>query len=153
MFVRESLYFSFIYLGQLCWVKYYELAVFFFWQFLYVIPFSSGLQVFSLRNLLIGLWGFPCMRESFFFYLLYLKFSVCLILDSFIIMYQWKSLGLTFCCYLLALWTCMSKSLPVFRKFSAIIYFNKLFTPSSSILLLGLQWCYIVSLSHVPLVL
>lgn len=88
-----------------------------------------------------SLWGFPHMRKILFSCCLeILPFS--LILDVFILKCLWKDhLGLKFQGDLLTWWIWISKFLPSFGKFPAIISLNKI---SGSFSLYFLSWTTII---------
>lgn len=84
LFIRKNLYLTFTSKGQPCRVKYSWLKVSFFQHFEYNISFSTGRQSL-LRNSLMALWRFPCMRE-YFSLAAFVIILFSLVLDSFIIM-------------------------------------------------------------------
>ena len=87
---------------------------------------------FLLRNPLIALWRFPCMRDFFFSLAAFRILPLSLVLDSFIIMCLGEDcFGLKFWGDLLTPWTLMSRFLPWFGKFLAIISLNKISSPFS----------------------
>lgn len=75
LFVWGTLYLS-ISVGQLYWIKYSWLAIFFPSHFENIIPFSWPVR-FLLRIPLIALWGFLCKLQASLLLLL-LGFSLCL---------------------------------------------------------------------------
>lgn len=110
--------------GQLCWVNYSWLAVLFcFFLLALWIYYATFLacRVFSTKPT-SGIIGVPFWREICFL----LIFKFFLILGSFVIMWpRVNCFGLKLWGELLSSWTWMSKFLPRFGMFSAIIYLTR----------------------------
>ena len=119
-----KVYLSFVSERQLCWVKYSWLADFLVLILWIYHPTLSWPASFLLRNLLVmAFCRFPLYVKKFFLLLL-LKFSLSLILYSFIIMYLGENcLGLKFWDDLLASWIWTSRHLLRFGKFSVTVSF------------------------------
>ena len=126
LFVWESLYLSLISEGRLCQVKYSWSAVLFFFSAL-CIYYSAFLWPgrFLLRDLLIALQKFACMRE--FFSLAMFKILFTLYFRQFHYNVScWKLFWIKIWGDPLASWTWMSQFQYKFRKFSDVLSFNKL---------------------------
>ena len=110
--------------GQLCWVNYSWLVVLFcFFLLALWIYYATFLacRVFSAKPT-SGIIGVPFWREICFL----LIFKFFLILGSFVIMWpRVNCFGLKLWGELLSSWTWMSRFLPRFGMFSAIIYLTR----------------------------
>ena len=155
--VGKVFYFVFNSERQLCWVKYSWLAVSFFQDLEYIIPFSPGLQGLCWENHW-QTYG-SCLLWKIFFSFPAFKIHFVFGFRSFHYDMSWRGLFWTeIFSWPIRFMNMNVQSVPRFGKFSAIISLNKFSTPfplsspsgTPMMYILFILWCPIIPLGFLP---